>query len=388
MKNMRTAWSCCCRVIELGRAYRAKCTVVVLICAVCLVVNSGATIACGYDDGTVLTALNNIWNAQRSEILSARIEYRVARRGPAADKPITVADFRALLGDAEISSPNGVDRLVRKLDPHATPESPVSVAQELTVKGNWQRVSSPADGDERTEVRTDLADIRIRGGGSTQIDVYAPGDCPVSMTSLGGLRMIPDTVEPDESVKVSEIENDWIAIESPHGNLRIVTDLNSGFVHEYSKGTETGSMSLTLQYGPTQYANGIVFPECRVDGVFKDGVLSLFTITLITKAQCNIHIANEAFDVAGRVGSKIIDYRDGRRSYNMVVLDRCTTSVLASLDQGGPNDILQISRATEDDSPRVSSNRWRAQQVAIATTVVLLMAATVCVMWRRHRLRP
>lgn len=261
-----------------------------------------------------------IWEAQRSEIQTARLKLKYLEYDRGALSHMSASDWDASLQDIEnafnVDGHSGIEREIAKLySTHGRQASPLWYDVELLVDGRKVR-------DRRWKSGTLVRDIGFDGErevhfavDSSQANVFH-GESNMVKLGLHDLRRVPQAFVIEGQVDVSETENTLIVLRSHHdtragpGQHKAVFNLPSGTVREWRSTIGGEVRGVESYFGISEFPGGISFPALAVNASFVAEHLAELYVSCVEDAQFNVAISDGEFKVPAPAGTAIVDLRD------------------------------------------------------------------------------
>ena len=302
-----------------------------------------------------LDRLAQLWESQRTEIQTARIE----------------ADHFEFHGIGALSKP-AVDRFIVTLEAALQADAVAADLQAVTAtlpqqqgSKTWGRLLLIVDGSRRRAFETwkwgdgseGVSDVSFDGetevqrrSNSNQVNIFK-GRTQLHVTGLEDLRVIPRLFGNEPYALERMGENDLFRIYRGSFSMRVYS--GSGLVRDY----ELAKMR-TLQYQPGRFSGGIVFP--RVTARIRmgaDSKLRRIELFRILNAEFNIPIRLDQFEVAIPAQTTVVDVRNSNGSPRLSTATQDSQNAVLAADQNlrrGRNSHLGIEE-----------NRWAVPAMVI-----------------------
>jgi hypothetical protein len=255
-----------------------------------------------------LEGLNNIWKAQRSEIVSAKIRCRMVRTSDV--KPLTVEELEKSIEGVNLAAkPDDLRVVLGKLLSKPVDGQAVLWGVREMIYDGAKSKEVPVSGGGAT-LATDGQHVVERTDYNKRVYVSIPGVPRQHMTSLSEFRFVPD-----ERLRLKLAGNVAgrlkLEQETENGRTVLLVDRDSGAVHECISYMANGHPArCLLQSQFAVYPGGATFPLLVVDGAFgMGGKLRWMSLTAIEDAEFNVQVPEGAFKVAVPPGTVMVDQR-------------------------------------------------------------------------------
>lgn len=331
--------------------------------AILLVLNQWNVLEATQHDDELLATLDETWKARRTEIITARIKYRLTGRsaGPGL-APVTADGVQKLLSEANLAAIPGNFNVVRERLLVPPPKSD-SKAAVFLMDGKKTRQESHGDVhvfDGEQQVRTN--------GANRQAGIYGIAG-PYARQTLRDFRRVPPPSFIEHASVVSRNGND-ITLKAASSTYRV--DLPTGIVNRLEQRDANGEIGYErLELGIVIHPGGILFPSVIWEAKYSLGALNWFSLVLIEDAEFNIDVPGNTFSVAVPAGTKMFDYRRDPHEPRYMAVPEDTSDVMKLVDTH--SDIR---------SNRGSGFWWVASGVCLAGLAALI--AVVLLVRRRN----
>lgn len=296
-----------------------------------------------------LELLNSLWDAQRDEIVTARVAFRLYRGGSlslnlSADQIFQKVE--RIWTDAKDEPTGPLDSALDALRADFVPVEPGKTHYwgnliEIVVEGKkvherW--LPSVATGSEAKldvfngaqRVWYDPINVQFslfEGAGTTEL--FSP-------TSL---RFVPPVPLRAEGKTIEAAEKGG-SIRLSVGPITLVADETSGFLHRYQIANSDTITYDRCQFGPIIYPGGIVFPSLVVESNFNRGHPYLISIYRVDRAEFNIDIPDDSFIVGAPRYKRVVDFRQGTDRPTEYMTSSPVEDVIAFADTAPPAEVV------------------------------------------------
>ena len=151
---------------------------------------------------------------------------------------------------------------------------------------------------------------------NTQVHYLEPRDFwegPANPRVLTLRKQPAGADEPRRTVR--HADGAWeVEVVTPRFTTRWIIDDTTAFQRRVSSVTARGSGRETWQFFPTLMSTGVAYPKLSIEANRRDENLAFCTVTFVDKVELLDVLPAEAFVVAARAGTNIVDYRGIPRS--------------------------------------------------------------------------
>jgi beta-lactamase regulating signal transducer with metallopeptidase domain len=256
--------------------------------------------------------LTFLWFRQRTEIGSARIEFRPLSQGESGLLPLSPEQVEKILAEVPLDErPQDLDLAAPRL---------------LQDKSVWARrtvhrfVSVGLRTREDQPVRADATDVRYYDGeidlrydsANRQAHVQSAGGSVVHRNTLDDFRIslgASPTVQKD-SVKIRTDGQAVVTWRSRQVSDEIIADPATGFIRRQTVRSASGQVTREqFQFHPVTYPGKIVFPKIRIDLNYHSGQLGTARVFVLESAKFNEPLPAKAFVIDVPNAQGIFDHR-------------------------------------------------------------------------------
>jgi len=281
----------------------------------------------------VFSRLQQIWEIQRDEIQTARIETTFFRYLRGTKKTVLPKEaVEELLDQIPLalrdSGIDGVRDLIKTL-PVYDPSDPDKYWKRLAILVDGIRLRNTIRSLDGSTLISDAAfdgDREVQHwNDSKQVNVY--GGSHWKKYGLSSIRSVPGFSSSGSAPPLT-VEEGLVRCAHPSGRPSYVFDEESGLRLEYRVDKD-----IFRQYEPAEYAGGIVFPTASAQATFDGADTRILRLFLVTDAEFNTALPDNAFDVGVPADTVVVDYRGASDRPKTRKMRAPVDDVVASIDQ-------------------------------------------------------
>ena len=252
--------------------------------------------------------LQKLWDAQQSDINTARVKFRqIAIGGHHLTEQLARDRINELVLAADLAGdPNSLKTLLEDLCGPSKLIKPWATGV-LYIEGDSRRYEhASVSGAVTVHVISPKKEVYFDGR-TMQMDVYGPGGSKVFAPKLNDLRYVGSApAEPFEMITDPE---GMLVLQNSH--LRMVVDKDTGALHRVARKNRMGDIVReVLQERWMSYADGVVFPTVVSTASYKsDGLLQTLKISVLEEAEFNVRMPEGLLELSSRPGTWVWDYR-------------------------------------------------------------------------------
>lgn len=318
--------------------------------------------------------LVQLWETQRSEIVSAAITYRVFNDSDIF-APLSADQAETLFGAYDLADrPDDLKVMVNRLlaNPPFRTEQPWAI-HDFLYEGSRTR----HEGESTVDVFDAEARIEVDRGNEV-VKLQRPGVSPTYPLSLDDFRIIPSERVTAKAIRLRRRESGrlvlgvlldsegWDADVDP---IVLEVDAGTGLVQREVVYRQDGQVyRQRIQYGFRTYPGDIVFPTVVLEARYWNRSLGGLKVSIVEEARFNEPLQADAFAVAVTGGTAIFDERgDERRVFH------------------APSATHDVKELVDRMGTIRASGRHGFRAAALVIGGVLLVIVAV-VLWRRSRI--
>lgn len=334
------------------------------------------------DSRATLESIFQQWQGQQSDITSCRIAYRSFHNSTDGKK--SLAEFEALIdGGVLDSTPEGMRKFITEMNGGPFRIDPPWGAGRIVMRDRQLRNDlGPFTSIEDREISVYFDSL------NKQFDAEEPGASLHRGDSLATFRATPP--EPwttarwrvldrqPEAIKLARTVADGTSASAILESRTFTVDPTTGVIIRVARNNAQGQIvSVARSLELTEHPGGITFPRIAVLATLQDDVVTVMHLCAIDTLHFNEPIDDDAFHLAGRAQSRIVDRRGGRKLVTSLPSDQ------ADIADWLKNHVP--ARAPQAARTRPQDNSMRNALLAGNGLLLVVMGA---ILWRRRRPPP
>ena len=257
----------------------------------------------------ILNELSSLWDARRSEAVTAHLEFRLLVTQPDAQQFVSPEFGRELVlryrcaVDAE-----QFPLLAAALAGGASAEVFAGSPTTFITDGSSTRY----DSNNFRQVRHFDLDL-LYDGDNQQLDVYSRSQSGRLFGRMEDFRVVPDDTLDRSLWRVQAVTDDEVVLATSQGDARRWFDRSTGLQRrEQLYRPETGELFRESWHdGIAHYPGGVPCPTCHVELNYHGGRLVNFWMRRLDTAEFNADLSAAAFEMSAPTGTKVFDHRGG-----------------------------------------------------------------------------
>ena len=312
----------------------------------------------------VQESLKAKWAKQRSEIQSAKIEYRLVF--PLTNNRLSPEAVLKLVNASDVA-PGDLEGFRRFAAPFLTSPSPTlaeGVGASRFVKSGMHKKD---EGMSMTIINEPEHQV-IASPRNGQVDIFAPHGAHVASTGLGDFRLVPQDGLASGNAQRAEGLIRFASNSDSH--TQIIVEESTGLLRMRSYLDGQGLLRQKFQIGTVEYPGDLIFPAITLNCIFRNGALVNIRIFFIERTEFNVDVDESEFAVAGFTkGTNVFDYRQSKKSRYLRIAAP-TNNVVGYVEK----------------STKIGATRSWSWIVPLALLIILLISVAGIWAWSQGRL--